>query len=130
MKQIISLLLALIMCLSLCACAGEETEPTLEMKDYVLGTWERNFTSSEGDDVRQVMEVYKGGTGKFFIYTVEKGLEKNGSFQAGWEIRDDVLNFTYGGSIEVTLGLVLNNSAQPMTLTQVDDATAVFTKIG
>ena len=139
MKRIIFLLLALVMCLSLCACGGndapstpeapEATEKTLETKDYVIGTWERNFTTSEDEDVRQVMEVYKGGTGKFFIYTVHNGLEKNGSFEASWEIRDDVLNFTYGGSIDVTLGLILDISAQPMTLTQVDDSNAIFVKV-
>lgn len=137
MKKIVSLLLFFVFCLSVCACSSEgnntqapdATEETLETKDYVIGTWERNFTTSEDEYVRQVMEVYKGGTGKFFIYTVHNGLEKNGSFEASWEIRDDVLNFTYGGSIDVTLGLILDISAQPMTLTQVDDSNAIFVKV-
>lgn len=134
MKKVISLVLALLMCLSLCACGGnnapEATETptetqTIELKDCVVGTWERNFTTSDGEEVKQVIEAYKGGTGKFFIYTVENGLEKNGSFQASWEIRDDVLNFTCGSS-SVTLGLILDTDAKPMTLTRVDDTTAVF----
>lgn len=55
MKKAISLLLALVMCLSLCACGGgsgtpEATEPTLssEWMSYLCGEWEVLYRSDEG----------------------------------------------------------------------------------
>lgn len=133
MKKALSLILALVMCLSLCACGnGSNTTDTLtetqtlELKDCVIGTWERNFTSSEGNAIRQVIEVYQGGTGKFSYYVVGNGTEKDGSFPATWEIKDGVMNFKYGFA---PLGYLLDSSAQPMTLTQVDDANVIFVKI-
>ena len=126
MKKTVSLILALMMCLSLCACGGNgdtntpaESQPA-ELKDSVLGTWERKFTTSEGQNVKQIIEIYKGGTGKFLIYS-----DGESSYQASWEIKDDVLNFTYS---HITLGLILDATVEPMTLTRVDDDSAIFVK--
>ena len=53
MKKIISLLLALVMCLSLCACGSEKTEPTIETLDYIEAEdydgWGENAV--RGDDL-------------------------------------------------------------------------------
>jgi len=126
MKKVLSMILAFVLCLSLCACGknggtdSSAESQSLEVKDYVIGTWERCFTNSKGQNVKQTIEIYKGGTGKFLIYS-----DREYSYVANWEIKDDILNFTY---TMITLGLILDTTADPMTLTQVDDDTAVFRK--
>ncbi|MBE7016362.1 MAG: hypothetical protein E7417_06065 [Ruminococcaceae bacterium] len=108
MRKIIALLLAVIMCLSLVGCSEEKqntnnTSTEQDIKDCVIGTWERSFTTSTGEDVKQVMEIYKGGSGKFFIYS-----NNDGTFPATWEIQDNVLNFTYSSPVTAPFGFTLD----------------------
>lgn len=134
MKKIIALLLVAVLCFSLVACGGGDdtqisnnasSEPDVtELKDYAIGTWERSFTTSTGENIKQVMEIYKGGTGKFFIYS-----NNDGTFPATWEIQDDVLNFTYSSPVTATYGFTLDTEGGLLTLTRVDDSSAIFTKI-
>ena len=72
MKKAFSLILALVMCLSLCACGGGEqntTEPSQEAtespNESVVGSWYWVNTDDVGpaNGVTH-MELYEGGTGK------------------------------------------------------------------
>lgn len=105
MKKIIALFLAVVMCLSLAACGGENTDvaenstaaesDTEELKDLVVGTWEIQFDLSDpkggGDDS---MELYKGGTGKGFASYMNEG----NYHSIKWEIVDDVINIDLDGT--------------------------------
>lgn len=134
MKKLFALLLALVMSISLVACGGggdtkntnnTTSQPDVtELKDYAIGTWERSFTASTGENIKQVMEIYKGGTGKFIIYS-----NNDGEFSATWEIQDDVLNFTYSSPVTATYGFTLDTEDGLLTLTRVDDSSVIFIKV-
>lgn len=146
MKKALSLLLALVMCLSLCACGGTTngTEPTItesaktdptitepaekELKDLVIGTWVREYEYN-GKYFVTTINVYKGGTGTFrtvetdadYETPVEKEQEGATPTKTTWEINDDVLNITtapdlFGSTI---MGFIYQNEDQE-TLQTVD----------
>ena len=144
MKKVVVLILAVVICVALVACGGKieaqsennvsqitssvvadsSEQDVIELKDYAIGTWERHFTTSDGEEVTQVMEIYKGGTGKFIIYS-----NNDGTFHATWETQDDVLNFTYSSPVTATYGFILDADSEVITLTRVDDSTVIFTKV-
>lgn len=118
MKRLFTLVLSLIVVLSLCACGGKD------LAEEVIGTWEREVKSDSGDTIKQIIEVYKGGTGSY--HYEHENEHKHGSFDATWEIKDDILNLTY---TFVTRGFSIDTSTQPMTLTEVSDSSAIFYKV-
>ena len=118
MKKLFALCLALAMLLPLCACGGKTS------KEEMIGTWERKVNGDSGDTIKQVIEVYEGGTGLYHYES--ENTHKHGSFDATWEMKDGVLNLTY---TFVTRGFSIDTSTQPMTLTDVGDSSAVFYKV-
>ena len=139
MKKVLSLILALVMCLSLCACGGTSngteptiTEPTIteptekELKDLVVGTWIREYTF-DGKSFVTTINIYKGGTGTFqteddYSITDYIGGEEVPD-STTWEIVDDVLNIEIAGDGLFTdntiMGFVYSNE-EAETLQTVD----------
>lgn len=72
MKQIVSLLLVVVMCLSLCACKNDAT-PTKEERDPLLGKWEAHV----GTRVESTYEFVQGEdgiiTGTWTAYNHDNG---------------------------------------------------------
>ncbi len=117
MKKLIAILLTLVMVFALCACGGttapeptpeptpEATpEPTLEPTpepglsvDDILGVWEldREKAGDQSYGFWQIMQIFKGGTGKGFAdgfgTTAEEQMEKGSFLPMTWEIKDDCL---------------------------------------
>ena len=85
MKKAISLLLALVLCLSLCACGGGNdapateapTEKTMDKNDTsnYVGEWENQFYR---------LTITKGGVGRYANYDKEQ-------YDLNWEVKDEVL---------------------------------------
>ena len=85
MKKAISLLLALVLCLSLCACGGGNdapateapTEKTMDKNDTsnYVGEWENEFYR---------LTITKGGVGRYSNYDKEQ-------YDLNWEVKDEVL---------------------------------------
>lgn len=93
-KRTLALLLALVMCLSLCACgATGGTEPQLS-SDTLVGTWK--YTKGDLYKINKPtlqFEIYKGGSAKE-VY------EENSHNNFSWEIDEndtDVVNFQMEG---------------------------------
>ena len=138
MKRIIALLLASLMCLSLCACATadvtvETTQDTIEtvdmvdIKDAVIGTWKRYYELTKddvfglekaGDRCVQTIEFYKGGTGKISWNNITSNVN-SGTYSVTWEINDDVVNLTYTTKITTVINGYEYN-CETDTLTSVD----------
>lgn len=79
MKKVVSLILALMMCLSLCACRGGNNSP-----DKYIGTW-------DSDELRLV--VAKGGIGQWgFLLDGETFLGN----PITWEVKDGLMIVTKG----------------------------------
>ena len=88
MKKAISLLLALVMCLSLFACGGgnDTPETTEASTDAVfdkndssnyIGTWETEHSR---------LTINKGGIGRYELLT-----QNAGHYDLNWEVKDEVL---------------------------------------
>ena len=92
MKKAISLLLALVMCLSLCACGGGEsntpntpetteapTDAVMDKNDSsnYIGTWETEHSR---------LTITKGGVGRYEMLT-----QNSGYYDLNWEVKDEVL---------------------------------------
>ena len=98
MKKIIALLLAIVMCLSMCACGTTGKN----MKDSIVGTWKYYYELTEasvyyenvGDKCVQTIELYKGGTGRIYWYN-ETADHEGSNVPLTWEIKDDIVNITY-----------------------------------
>ena len=130
MKKIISILLVCIMCISLCACGGDEKEP-------FLGTWEREWEASttlgsqaKGDILKQTYELEENGTGKFYWrnITQKKLLEEE---EIEWVLDNDVINISYesnNGFGGVTVREYLVYDASSDTLTDLDYEDQVFNR--
>lgn len=80
MKKAVSLILALMLLLSLCACGGSSTgsDGTLDKSDTAnyLGTWETEHYR---------LTISKGGVGRY------ENLDSTESYDLNWEVTDDVL---------------------------------------
>ena len=126
MKRLIALLLAAALALSLVACGNNanNTTDTISEDDFI-GTWEREFTNSDNEKIKQTIEIYEGGTGHFTITHYDGEADNN--YDGTWELNDDVLNFSY---TLVTIGLKIDKSSNPVSLIRVDDSSAIFNKIG
>lgn len=88
MKKAISLLLALVLCLSLCACGGESNTPetaeastdaVMDKNDSsnYIGTWETEHSR---------LTITKGGVGRYEMLT-----QNSGYYDLNWEVKDEVL---------------------------------------
>ena len=87
MKKTISLLLALVLCLSLCACGGGNdapateapTEKTMDKNDTsnYVGEWANEYFS---------LTITKGGVGRYS--NLMNGTEQ---YDLNWEVKDEVL---------------------------------------
>ena len=85
MKKVLSILLALVLCLSLCACGGGNdtpateapTEKTMDKNDTsnYVGEWENQFYR---------LTINKGGVGRYANYDKEQ-------YDLNWEVKDEVL---------------------------------------
>ena len=126
MKKYIALVLALMMCLSLCACGTTSSENALDVKDAVIGTWKCYYELTEdsppvnkaGDTYSQTIELYKGGTGKIYWYNETRNHDGI-NFSLTWEIEDGVVNIAYGVfGIDSYEGLEYNFETD--TLTKID----------
>lgn len=102
MKKAISLILAIIMCLSLCACGGGNDTP--ETEEQVVGTWEWKTLGEQGP-INGVthMELYEGGTGK----GTNSSMSESSYYPITWEIKGDVINIT--ASDTPTIGVKLED---------------------
>ena len=146
MKKVLSLILALVICLSLCACGGttnstepSTTEPAItepsatepiekELKELVIGTWVREYEYNDTYYVTTI-NIYKGGTGTFGTVETEddyKTLVTNDPFQTTpskttWETQDDILNISIDDGFFGTtvMGFTYQNEDQE-TLQSVD----------
>ena len=80
MEKAISLILALMLLLSLCACCGSSTgsDGTLDKSDTAnyLGTWETEHYR---------LTISKGGVGRY------ENLDSTESYDLNWEVTDEVL---------------------------------------
>lgn len=80
MEKAISLILALMLLLSLCACGGSSTgsDGTLDKSDTAnyLGTWETEHYR---------LTISKGGVGRY------ENLDSTESYDLNWEVTDEVL---------------------------------------
>lgn len=117
MKRTISLIIALVLCIGLCACSNENTD----IKTAVVGTWECTFESG-GEMWTDIITIYKGGTGRF--QELKDGKPGSGNSSTTWEIKDGVLNITvlaWNGVYAYTY------DSESDTLTQVDGS-RVFTR--
>jgi len=92
MKKTFSLLLVLMLCLSLCACGGGEsntpntpetteapTDAVLDKNDSsnYIGTWETEHSR---------LTITKGGVGRYEMLS-----ENAGHYDLNWEVKDEVL---------------------------------------
>ena len=88
MKKAISLLLALVLCLPLCACGGESNTPetaeahtdaVMDKNDSsnYIGTWETEHSR---------LTITKGGVGRYEMLT-----QNSGYYDLNWEDKDEVL---------------------------------------
>lgn len=125
MKKLFALMLAAAMALSLAACGGsngtennntsseEDTEITID-DNSVIGTWSGEFQSREDSNntMRRTIVLYKGGTGEF-TSTNSNG-KKGTHFSGTWELKDDVLNFSY---LDQTHGYGISVSENTMSMT-------------
>lgn len=90
MKKALSILLVLVMCLSLCACGGGEsntsntpetteapTEKTMDKNDTsnYVGEWANEYFR---------LTITKGGVGRYSNYDTEQ-------YDLNWEVKDEVL---------------------------------------
>lgn len=79
MKKAVSLILALMLLLSLCACGGSTgSDGTLDKSDTAnyLGTWETEHYR---------LTISKGGVGRY------ENLDSTESYDLNWEVTDEVL---------------------------------------
>lgn len=132
MKKAISLFLALVMCLSLCACGGgNDTPETIEVptetttqnngltEEQVIGTWEwRTFGEQGPINGVTHMELYEGGTGK----GTNSSMTGGSYYPITWEIKGDVINIS--ASNAPTIGLKLEDGKLVAV-----DGTVTYTRI-
>ena len=144
MKKALSLILALVLCLSLCACGGnagdepqkqtEESKEALSSEDFI-GSWECEYTSdvdnsfvSLGDSITARIEIYEAGIAKIIATNTTKEKEHE-NYSATWEIKDDCyIRITFTAAVEVTRAYKIDVSGAVYTLTQIDKPERVYYK--
>ena len=133
MKKALSLILALVLCLSLCACGAKESGINTT---NLLGSWQCTYPSEidaitlgVGDIITETIELYEAGIAKVLRTNTTKGEDLAG-FPATWEIYDDCyIRVKYTTSTEITLAYKVNVVDSVYTLTQIDKPDRVLSKI-
>ena len=159
MKKALSLIMALVLCLGLCACADNRTEPgsQTELGSQFVGTYNKStrtlseYYSGWGYDnlvnyidYTSTLTLNGGGTGTFKATTIEAGkywqvgdVIEEGTVQ--WTCEDDYITITYSGfSYSKSYG---KNTTTPIdytvtyekkagTLHDVSSGNLVYTKVG
>lgn len=125
MRKLTTLLLAAALALSLVACGGGGSQSTID-ESTITGTWEGVFESKDKDDdtITQTLELYKGGTGK--LTSVHSNGESDNTFSGTWELKDDVLNFSY---LSTTMGYEIKISDNQMSLTNLEYTYITLNKV-
>ncbi len=125
MRKLTILLLAAALALSLVACGGGGSQSTVD-ESTITGTWEGVFESKDKDDdtITQTLELYKGGTGK--LTSVHSNGESDNTFSGTWELKDDVLNFSY---LSTTMGYEIKTSDNQMSLTNLEYTYITLNKV-
>lgn len=119
MKKILSLLLALTMVFSLCACGGTSNQTSStsnndvsssekDIKDAYIGVWENIGDTSSDDRYVHQFKVYKGGSGERII--LDEDVSEPIVLPFTWEITDDVFNMILTDFGETNkMGFVMEN---------------------
>ena len=125
MRKLTILLLAAALALSLVDCGGGGSQSTVD-ESTITGTWEGVFESKDKDDdtITQTLELYKGGTGK--LTSVHSNGESDNTFSGTWELKDDVLNFSY---LSTTMGYEIKTSDNQMSLTNLEYTYITLNKV-
>ena len=97
-----------------------KSEKENDNQELYMGNWMRYF-KVDNYDVTQTMKIYKGGTGKLTIKYTNGNSDSN--YDATWELKDGVLNFTYS---RVTIGFELSEDG--LSLKSVDGE-KIFLKV-
>lgn len=122
MKRALSLLLALVLCLSLGACSGARIS-----EDALVGTWSCEREARQ-DNVTlahtKTIELYKGGN--CYCYDLATNNEEYNNLSGKWELEDDILTITL--STGAVIGYTLHSSTTPFTLTKQSDESVVLVK--
>lgn len=139
MKKLLSLILALVLCLGLCACGSKN-------KNAVIGEWEGIYTDQDGgvqladgnktkpgDLYETKVSIFKGGAVQMVRSHTELDLQYSDT--GTWEISDGILVFTFSisGGRNVILSWEINTKVKPNTLTFQGENKlfpAVLTKVG
>lgn len=89
MKKVISLILALVLCLSLCACGGSET-PTTDTPDTsnekVMDKNDTSMYIGKWETEHFRITITKGGIGRY-----ENLTKSTEYYDLNWEVKDGVL---------------------------------------
>ena len=113
MKKALSLILALVMCLSLCACGSgnEENDATTndglnknETANYI-GVWK---------SAHMQFTIEKGGVGRYELPGNTNGI---GYYDFTWEVKDEILVITIKGQVaEYKATFELNDAGTSLTI--------------
>ena len=135
MKKLLALTLAAALALSLVACGGgggagdnstpspEDVEITID-DNSVVGTWSGEFQSEDGNNtIRRTIVLYKGGTGE--LTSTNSNGRDNTHFSGTWELKDNVLNFSYLGQ---TQGYEISVSENTMSMTNFERSNIILYK--
>lgn len=72
-----------------------ETEDNT-LKDSVIGTWVCEYQNSDGEEMRQTVQLYKGGTGRSDWFSITKNRSGSGGY-IKWEMENEMIIATYSG---------------------------------
>jgi len=113
MKKFLMILMALVMCLTLCACGDEAAAPAEtaapeqnEAPDgaQFIGTWDwKDFDEQGPSNGVTHLELYEGGTGK----GTNSSMNEGSYYPVTWEVNSDVINIT--ASDTPTVGMKLQD---------------------
>lgn len=126
MKKYIALVLALVMCLSLCACGGTQTSSE-DSNNMLVGTWTCKREAGQ-DNVSlahtKTIELYEGGN--CYCYDLATNDQEYNNLSGKWVLEDDILTITL--STGAVKGYVLHTATTPFSLTMQMDASIILVK--
>lgn len=128
MKKVFSLILALVMCLSLCACGANKEKVKEEIQNELKGIWEYSWYASAAGFECSVFYQF-GDSGSMTETNVRNGKE---TVNHGYYIvTDDVIEIYYAGESEVKAELTYTYEDGELSLVNYGDGTISnsYTKI-